>query len=45
MHLITERKMIMLIFVKSQLCKHFPVIYCLFIYTFGAIDGKKHNQI
>lgn len=41
MHLITERNVIMLIFVKSQLCKHFRDVYCLFIYTFGAIDEKK----
>jgi hypothetical protein len=33
----------MLIFVKNLLSKHFHKNLCLFIYTFGAIDGKKHD--
>jgi hypothetical protein len=44
MHFITITNAFMLIFVKNLLSKHFRRNYCLFIYTFGAIDGKKHNQ-
>jgi hypothetical protein len=44
MHFITITNAFMLIFVKNLISKHFRKIYCLFIYTFGAIDGKKHDQ-
>ncbi|GEM_PF-3925448 len=43
MHFISGRSALMLIFVKYPISKHFAVVYCLFIYTFGAIDGKKHD--